>query len=1450
MILKSWFGRGLEWKIGGYVALAAVLSIGVSDRVLAQIVPDKTLGVEGSVVTPNVNIKGISSDRIDGGATRGANLFHSFQEFNVGSGRGAYFANPTGIENILTRVTGSNPSNILGRLGVLGGANLFLINPHGIVFGANASLDIQGSFLATTADRVQLGDSGYFSASQPQTSSLLSVSPGALFFSQVANQPTAIINQGNLSTGKHLTLSAGNLDLQGQLKALGDLTLQAQDTVKVRDSATIPFIASAGGNLLVQGNHRVDIFALSHPESGLFSGGDMVLRSSNTVGGDAHYWSRGSFRIEQLDGSLGNLFSLHDPIIRARGDVFINTYRGGSLHILAGGKVEIPNYVWIQGADPENGLVETVNLADGTTVSINGKSEPTLDIRAGVNPDVIGEQILTRTGTGNFIEPAYATSNQSSADIRIGTILFADADSQPLAGRVLLTNQYQPNSSLSGDIQVTQSLQGEWGAIFMDGGAGNPSVAINSRGGITLDGTVKTSSSSGDGGAISLTAVKGNINTGNLFSYSGNIYTFFSRNDGGNGGDIILSAAKGNITTGNLFSGSFGNAGQGGAINLTATNGSITTGNDIITSNDIDIFVTANLNSSSFGNAGKGGTINLNATNGSIITGSLNSASLGNAGEGGAINLNATNGSITSSYLSSSSLSLFSYGNAGQGGEINLNATNDIFITGNLNSLSYSSNGNAGEGGAINLNAGNDIFIRSDLNSVNLTSYSFSSSGKAGQGGAISLTADNDIFINGDLYSYSYSRFGTEGQGGAISLQTRGGDISGRENQSIVLGNQSTVLGSFSVSEQGTAGNGGKVSLEAKNNVSNLEILTLSSDSQSGAVQVRGLEDLLLTNTKILTSKQATIPKPFAFDEFITLTDREGQSGDVTVTSLGNLTFNNSSIQSDTKGSDPAGNVTVSSPGLVTFNNNSFIRSNTSSTGAAGSIGIKAGQGITLVGSDRELFAGTTNQRETRDIILINVVGGVKVPEMVKVFASTNGFGDNSTIRANTSNAMKLDIGLEDFSSVLSVETSSAGQPGNIIINTPSLTLSNTARITATATSTATNPLGGGSISLNASNMDLAGVVGVFAETQGQTPAGTLTLKPYENQSTLNLTLAPNSLVSASTTGSGKGGNLIVQAPEAITIQGPGQLAVKTTGDGAAGELRIDTQKLTIADGATISASTDSKNPEGTGGSIIINATESFNLTNASLGAQSTGAAPAGNIKINTPNLTATNGTIATSSKESSGGGIIITADKIRLFGDSDITTFVAQGAGGGGNIKLTADSIVAFDDTDILAYAPGGTGGNITLDTPAFFGENYSPASSRNDPLNLDGNNRVNVNATGAINGVITLPDVSFIQNSLTELPENQINTDSLLANSCIVRRNQPTRGSFTITGTGGLPQRPGDAQISSFPTVDVKTLPSDSTLSNTNPNPSWQKSDPIVEPQGVYRLPNGKLVLSRECS
>ncbi|NJL41989.1 MAG: filamentous hemagglutinin N-terminal domain-containing protein, partial [Leptolyngbyaceae cyanobacterium SM1_4_3] len=77
---------------------------------LAQITPDDTLGAEGSRVRPNATVDGRPADLIEGGATRGINLFHSFQEFNVEEQQRVYFDNPAGIDNIFSRVTGGNPS--------------------------------------------------------------------------------------------------------------------------------------------------------------------------------------------------------------------------------------------------------------------------------------------------------------------------------------------------------------------------------------------------------------------------------------------------------------------------------------------------------------------------------------------------------------------------------------------------------------------------------------------------------------------------------------------------------------------------------------------------------------------------------------------------------------------------------------------------------------------------------------------------------------------------------------------------------------------------------------------------------------------------------------------------------------------------------------------------------------------------------------------------------------------------------------------------------------------------------------------------------------------------------------------------------------------------------------------------------------------------------------------
>jgi len=215
-VLHSTVNRSISGSI--YLLLLSGYLCLFPSGAIAQIIPDNTLGPESSR-TVRDTINNLPSDRIEGGATRGSSLFHSFGEFSIGEGRGAYFENPSGITNIFSRVTGGNPSNILGNLGVLGSANLFLINPKGIVFGPNARLDVRGSFLASTADSIVFNNGVEFSSANPQGTPLLMVNiPVGLRFRE---NPGAIVNASSVTQViEGTTLPVGLAVPPGQTLAL------------------------------------------------------------------------------------------------------------------------------------------------------------------------------------------------------------------------------------------------------------------------------------------------------------------------------------------------------------------------------------------------------------------------------------------------------------------------------------------------------------------------------------------------------------------------------------------------------------------------------------------------------------------------------------------------------------------------------------------------------------------------------------------------------------------------------------------------------------------------------------------------------------------------------------------------------------------------------------------------------------------------------------------------------------------------------------------------------------------------------------------------------------------------------------------------------------------------------------------------------------------------------
>jgi filamentous hemagglutinin family protein len=751
-------------------------------------------------VTPDALVQGDLAELIEGGAIRGGNLFHSFLEFNVDLGQRVYFANPVGVESILSRVTGGDPSAIFGTLGVDGAADLFLINPNGIVFGENASLDIQGSFYATTAEAIPLGE-GVYSATAPEQSSLLTVDPSALFSSYLSDASGDIENRGQLAAGENLTLAGNNLDLQGQVAAGGDLTLLG-NVVQIRDTTAVPFVGFAGGDLLVQGNEGVDIVALSHPESGLYSYGDMVLRSANPVGGDAHYWSGGSFRVENLDGSIGDLFSPVDPIIRTFNDVVIDEYEGSSLHILAGGSVRIGT---AEINAPDAGqlgidfLQETLTLSDGTVVQIDGGAQPTLDIRAGIAPEALGEPPLALlTGFNDntldeFRGDAFVTAEPSNADITVGDV-FIDAPN----GLVLLTNQYQPNTALTrGSIFVTgdgiygdgidaRGFGGQGGAAYLD--ARSDVSVINSSVNTTGVGTV------GDvvinaTGTVRFDGTDGNRTTG--------AFTNLDTGGEGTGGNVSISAANLEVLNGAQVYALVLGTGQGGDVELrirdtvrfVGTNpkdgspsgafssiqpdGEGAGGNVQINARTLEVEAGAQLSTFTFG-MGDAGSVILDigelvrldgvdpvTGNPSGIGGFVGAEGIG---QGGSIAITASSLEVTNG----ARLSASTFG-SGNSGNIVIDVTDTISIDGvNLvNGFSSEISNSIVSGG---LGNGGDIAIRSgSLLVTNGGRLSASNSG-SGDGGNILIDVEDEIFIDGLSGISSSILPGGLGNGGNIDI--------------------------------------------------------------------------------------------------------------------------------------------------------------------------------------------------------------------------------------------------------------------------------------------------------------------------------------------------------------------------------------------------------------------------------------------------------------------------------------------------------------------------------------------------------------------------------------------------------------------------------------------------------------------------------------------------------
>ncbi|BBD70465.1 filamentous hemagglutinin outer membrane protein [Nostoc commune NIES-4072] len=567
MFSKSLFYQWWQLRLARLLTLVAAIAA-ANECALAQIVPDNTLGQENSVVTPFAS----NFDLIDGGATRGANLFHSFEQFNIKEGGGAIFRNPLGIENIISRVTGGNRSEIFGRLGVLGTANLFLINPSGIIFGPNAQLNIGGSFLATTANAIGFGEQGLFSASVPNSLPLLTVNPSALLFNQI---PKSITNESltglQLPVNGSLLLVGGDVNLEGgKLSVLNgrvelgglagegtvglniddkNLPLSFPDNVARADvsltkGAIVQTSVRRGvgsqlgtGNIQVEGR-RVTIADGSQivaNNTGGEPGGTLTVRASELV----EVLGASRLLAETYDVGTGTDLTIDTGklIIRDGSEIAAGTFnsgRGGTVTVRASDSVELSG-TSADGANFSRIITQTDNIGNGGSVSIETG------------------QLIVQGGA----LVATASANTSSGQ---GGLLFVKAsDSVQLIGTS--TSAENPTPS---------------GLFALGEGSGKPGdLTIETRLFIARDGARASASNLGSaqsGGTLSLTAsslvqligtsANGQVRSGLLVGSTGT----------GSAGDLTIKTEKLQVLDGAFVSARTAGEGRGGSVTVNASN--------------------------------------------------------------------------------------------------------------------------------------------------------------------------------------------------------------------------------------------------------------------------------------------------------------------------------------------------------------------------------------------------------------------------------------------------------------------------------------------------------------------------------------------------------------------------------------------------------------------------------------------------------------------------------------------------------------------------------------------------------------------------------------------------------------------------------------------------------------------------------------------------------------
>ncbi|WPL17927.1 hypothetical protein Thiowin_02970 [Thiorhodovibrio winogradskyi] len=918
----------------GFSSPALIAGAGIllcASTLRADIATDGSLGPMVQLAGPDMRIGA------ELGQTRGGNLFHSFQRFNIPTNQSATFTGPDSIQNIISRVTGGEISYIDGTLrSEVGQADLYLINPAGVVMGPNASVDVPASLHVSTADELRFSDGSRFSARDPGASTLTLAAPEAFGF--LGQQPAANlqINGSRLEVqpGKTLSLSAGDLSIQGagvqparikapggtiQLAALGD----SAGVVSMSQPATITDDAVAHSGQLEIASAGLDARGEGGGLIALQAGTAHLIDTQFSVENQGTTDSHGG-----ISARIGGDFNLNDS------DLFADTAaggRGGSIDIEAG-NLHMVNSQLTSDSYLTDSMPTSVPMGAAGGISI--KVDGLLQLR---NESVIQSKTDTDGNAGRIDIVASVIALDASD-------MSARTDGIGTAGDVRLFASdaiYLANGSA---ISALSSYSAEYPRL---GEAGHIHIETDTLS--LLDSSIDVPSGNlAKAGVIEVIANR--IHADSTIDASGFFHglTVFDTNN--------VAASFGPV----------------GPIDLTADGQS---GDILLTASDIvfDHGAKAAINT----NAGDGGSLHIRADTLALLNGSQFQATTSGRGQGGTIDLEVggtfiieggqpTEGFTLSGGILTSSAALNLPGRpskTGSAGPITISA--DTLIIGQDSRISSESISN-GSSGPISITVGTlearnggwissgtlgqgtaaPILIEaSELVHVHSTHPTFFLRGshigadsgfqlRGGASGLVQIAAPTIIVEQGGEISSATYGGGAGGainliniseltllSGGNMSSSTYGtqsaGTINIQSDSILINGEQANLYfsetGIFSESERSATGNAGNIHIEASSLLltGGAKISTESQQADAGPIQISG-GYLWLQDSQITTSAEGLL----------------GNGGDITLTPE-QLILEGGFIRANTRAANASGgDIHIGSQALIASGNQIEIGGN------------------------------------------------------------------------------------------------------------------------------------------------------------------------------------------------------------------------------------------------------------------------------------------------------------------------------------------------------------------------------------------------------------------------------------------------------------------------------------------------------------------------------------------